>query len=253
MAEVTKSSVIQSLQIGLDLLDILANEKEPMKFTDIQKVTSMSKSNLHKYLATLCMHGAVYRNPETNTYSLEPKLIRLGNVALSQSSLIETAIPFFKKINENTNLTALLAIPTPNGPLVSYILSAHYGINIGAQIGTTLPLNSSTGIVFSSFKKAEPMKEWEEKEYEKYDEGELKKIQKQQEQTRKTLFASKVEPLVKHVSSFSVPIFNYKRDLIGAITVVGHTETVPKSCDDPVSKYVLNVAHEISEFYGYYN
>ena len=34
-------------------------------------------------------------------------------------------------------------------------------------------------------------------------------------------FASKIEPLVKHVSSFSVPFLNFNDELIGAITIVG--------------------------------
>jgi IclR family transcriptional regulator, acetate operon repressor len=59
------------------------------------------------------------------------------------------------------NLTIFLAVPSKNGPLVSYILSADYGINIGAQIGTHLPLSSSTGVVFSAFEKDVLLKEWE--------------------------------------------------------------------------------------------
>jgi IclR family transcriptional regulator, acetate operon repressor len=246
-----KTAVIQSLQIGLQLLEIIAKENEPLKFTEIQNLTSMTKSNLYKYLATLNQFGAIYRNPHTNTYSLGPKLVQLGSAALSQTSLIEIAIPFFKKINEHTNLTALLAVPTARGPLVSYIMSADYGINIGAQIGTTLPLTSSTGIVFSAFEKAEPMIEWEEIEFKKYSEIELQQIYKEQEEARKTLFAAKTEPLIEHVSSFCVPILNFNDQIVGAITIVGHTEAVPRTLDHQISQYVHDVASQLSNYYGY--
>ncbi|MCU9600978.1 IclR family transcriptional regulator [Pallidibacillus thermolactis] len=105
----------------------------------------MTKSNLHKHLFTLCEFGVVSRNPSTNTYSLGPKLIQLGHVATRKSPLIEISIPYLKKISEQTNFTALLAIPTPKGPIVSYISSAEYGINIGAQIGSTLPYSLLQG------------------------------------------------------------------------------------------------------------
>jgi IclR family transcriptional regulator, acetate operon repressor len=52
MTTETKTIGIQSLQIGLNILEILAMEKEPLKFTDIQNLTSMTKSNLYKYLST---------------------------------------------------------------------------------------------------------------------------------------------------------------------------------------------------------
>jgi len=53
-----------------------------------------------------------------------------------------------------------------------------------------------------------------------------------------------------HVSSYSVPLLNFNHELLGAITIVGITETVPNSADHSVGQYVLNVAKEISEYYG---
>ena len=249
MTTKNKVAVIQSLQVGLNILDVLAEHKEPLKFTDIQNLTSMTKSNLYKYLSTLCEFGVIHRNPESNTYSLGQKLIHLGNLALGQSSIIEVVIPYLKKINDNTNLTALLAIPSVNGPLITYISSADYGINIGAQIGTTLPLSSSTGIIFSAHPNPQ-MKSWLQEEKSKLNEEELQMHESEEENARKLFFASKIEPLVKHVSSFSVPILNFSKELIGAITVVGYTEIVPKTADHPIGQHVLDISNQISNYYG---
>ncbi len=250
--KINKVSVIQSLQIGLNILDVLAEQKEPLKFTDIQNLTSMTKSNLYKYLSTLCEFGVVHRNPETNTYSLGQKLIQLGNIALGQSSIIELVIPYLKKINDNTNLTALLAVPSVNGPLITYISSADYGVNIGAQIGTTLPLSSSTGIIYSAFPNSQ-MKDWVSEEKLKLDKKELQMYETQKENAKKFFFASKIEPLVEHVSSFSVPILNYDKELLGAVTVVGYTEIVPKTADHPIGQQVLEISRQLSDHYGYSN
>lgn len=251
MTTETKAAGIQSLQIGLNILEILAMDKVPLKFTDIQNRTSMTKGNLYKYLATLCQFGLISRNPHTNTYTLGHKLVQLGNVALGQSSLIEVVIPYFKKITENTNLTVLLAVPSIKGPLISFILSADYGINIGAQMGTHLPLSSSTGVVFSAFEKDVITKEWKEAELSKLTKSKIKQFQGEIEKTRALFFASKTEPLINHVSSFSVPILNFNNELLGAITIVGITETVPKTADHHIGQYVLNVAKEISEYFGF--
>lgn len=250
MTTKNKVSVIQSLQIGLNILDVLAEQKEPLKFTDIQNLTSMTKSNLYKYLSTLCEFGVVHRNPVTNTYSLGQKLIQLGNIALGQSSIIELVIPYLKRINDNTNLTALLAIPSVNGPLITYISSPDYGVNIGAQIGTTLPLSSSTGIIYSAFPNTQ-MKNWVKEEESKLSKEELQMYKTDKENTSRLFFASKIEPLVEHVSSFSVPILNFNKELIGAITVVGYTEIVPKTTDHSTGQHVLEISRQISDYYGY--
>ncbi len=246
-----KPAVIQSLQVGLTILELLAIEKEPLKFSEIQQLTSMTKSNLYKYLTTLAQFGLIHRNPETNAYTLGYKLIQLGNIALGKSSLVEMVIPYLKKINEATNLTALLAVPSDNGPLVSYISSAYFGINIGAQIGTHLPHYSSTGVSFLAFKKSTQMTTWEQDILSNLSNEELQVLQANLEETRKLSFATKIEPLIQHISSFSVPLLNYDQELLGTITLVGYTETVPKKKEHPTSQYVIDIAREISTYYGY--
>lgn len=245
----SKDNRIQSLQIGLNILEIIAAQNEPLKFTEIQNLTSMTKSNLYKYLSTLHDFGYIQRNPD-NTYSLGHKLIQLGNIAQDRSPLLETIIPHLRNISDHTGLTALLALPTENGPLVSYISSATYGINIGAQIGTNLPLYSSTGIVFASFENP-LLKNWIEEEFSKVDENEKEAIMKELEETKNNFYTSKIEPLVTHVSSFSVPILNFNEELLGAITVVGYTEIVPSEHTHPISQMVINICKEVSTFYGY--
>lgn len=246
-----KQPTIQSLKVGLNILEILGREKVPLKFMDIQNISKMTKSNLYKYLATLCEIGLVYRNPNTNTYSLGYKLVELGNVALGNTPIVEVSIPYLKEINEKTNLTALLAIPSEKGPLITYISSADYGINIGTQIGANLPLSSSTGVIFSTFENEESMKEWEKEELSKMTEEELTQFKEEQLQAKKIKFASKIEPLIQHVSSFSIPIFNFNRQLMGAITVVGYTELIPDTLESPISKTVIDIALQISKYYGY--
>lgn len=163
---------------------------------------------------------------------------------------METVIPYLKKISKKTGLTALLAVPSAGGPLVSYISDALYGINIGAQIGTNLPLGSSTGVIFASFRN-ELVKNWLDSERAKLNEEQLKELDKELETARKSYFASKIEPLVSHVSSFSVPILNYEQELLGAITIVGYTETVPTSPDHPTSRYIMDISRELSAQYGF--
>ncbi|NLY78370.1 MAG: helix-turn-helix domain-containing protein [Lysinibacillus sp.] len=245
----SKDNKIQSLEIGLKLLETIASHKEPLKFSEIQNITSMSKSNLYKYLTTLYEFGAIQRNPDS-TYSLGHKLIKLGNIAQGQSSLVEVVIPYLKKISDETGLTALLAVPTTGGPLVSYISDTLYGINIGAQIGTNLPIVTSTGVVSAAFRN-ELLNTWFDSELSRLKEDVRNQLLLDVENARKHYFASQIEPLVTHVSSFSVPILNYEEELIGAITIVGYTKTIPTTEDHPIGQYIMNIGKEISSYYGF--
>lgn len=245
------TTIIQSLQTGLNILDIFSKEKRPLKFTEIQQETGILKSNLYKYLNTLCLAGVLYRDPYSNAYYLGNKLAELGSLATSNTSFVEYALPFFKEINQQTNLTALLAVPSINGPFVAHIYTADYGINIGAQIGTHLPLTSATGQLFSAFEKSEQLKKWETPYFEQMTEEQKKNFLLEQQKVKENYFSSKIEPLVEHVSSFSVPILDYQNKLVGAITVVGFTSLIPNDPKHPTSQLVLKAANNLSEYYGF--
>ena len=242
---------IQSLKIGLNILEILGSEKKPLRFTEIQHLTGMTKSNLYKYINTLSQSGMLYRDPYTNAYTLGHKLVELGSIAMGNTTIVEQTMPYFKEIGEKTNLTALLAIPSLKGPLIAYIHNADYGINIGAQIGANLPLDSATGLLFSAFENRAHLKEWEQDSSKNWSKEEQEQYLLEQVRTRETFFASKIEPLVEHVSSFSVPILNFNEELLAAITIVGFTDLVPKTVEHPTSQLVLKYAQSLSEYYGY--
>ena len=72
--------------------------------------------------------------------------------------------PYLQELSQQTSLTALLAVGTPNGPVVANIWNTNHLFNIGAQIGTQLPILSATGKVFSAFHTSNIIKDWKEKE-----------------------------------------------------------------------------------------
>jgi DNA-binding IclR family transcriptional regulator len=59
------------------------------------------------------------------------------------------------------------------------------------------------------------------------------------------------EPLVSSVSSVSIPILNYKKKLLGAVTVVGFSEFIPQTENNELSSYLLEISKKISGSFGY--
>jgi DNA-binding IclR family transcriptional regulator len=56
------------------------------------------------------------------------------------------------------------------------------------------------------------------------------------------------EPLV---SSVSIPILNYKKKLLGAVTVVGFSEFIPQTENNELSSYLIDTSKIISTSFGY--
>lgn len=244
-------TMIGSLQIGIGILDLIATQKQPLKFTEIQELSQITKSNLYKYLNTLTHLHLLHKDKITGAYSLGPKTIAYGMAALGQQDLITQVTPFLQESSRHTSLTTLLAVWTNSGPVIANIWNANNGLNIGAQIGTHLPILSSSGKIFSVFQTPSIIEEWEQSEIEGIPEEQKSHLEEEKLNIYSQRIAFANEPLVPHVSSASVPIFNYNRELIGCLTLVGFTEIVPKQIEDEFSQYLLQLSKEISNIFGY--
>ena len=246
-----KPAMIGSLQIGIGIIDLIANQQQPLKFTEIQELTQITKSNLYKYLSTLTHLEILYRDKKTGTYSLGPKIITYGMAAIGQQDLIAKVTPYLQELSQTTNLTALLAVWTNDGPVIASISNAHIGLNIGAQIGTRLPILSSSGKVFSTFQKPILVGDWKENELKSWSQAQKAQLKTEENIIRKHSISFAKEPLVPSVSAASAPLFNYTQELMGCLTVVGFSENVPQHLEDENSKILVQLAEEISHLFGY--
>ena len=91
------TAMIGSLQIGLGIVDIIANQNQPLKFTEIQEITKITKSNLYKYLNTLIHLNILYKDKNSGAYSLGSKIISYGMAAIGQQDLIAKVTPFLQE------------------------------------------------------------------------------------------------------------------------------------------------------------
>jgi len=247
MIEITnKGATIQSLQIGIGIIDIIVNNRKPMKFPEIQEKTKMTKSNLYKYMNTLTQLDLLTRENSTGLYHLGPKLIQYGTTAIGNQDVVELVTPYLQSISQHTNCSVLLAVGTTNGPVIARIWSSDQILNIGAQLGTMIPPNSSSGKIFNVFYNNHITDNWRAvAEPSMTDEdNEFHKIMKD-----KIAFAK--EPLITSISSVSLPILSFSNELVGIIAVVGFSPDIPTAITDPLSQYLLKMQKEISKTFGH--
>ncbi|MFF2455825.1 IclR family transcriptional regulator [Peribacillus simplex] len=248
--EIVKSgSTIQSLQIGMSIIDLLASQRTPLRFSDIQELTEITKSNLYKYLNTLTQLDLLYRDKTTGMYHLGSKLIQYGMAAIGNEDVTSRITPYLQEISHHTSCTVLFSVWTYDGPITAKIWNSNQNLNIGAQLGTRLPPSSSSGKVFTVFQDPSLTAEWIEKD--RNVTGSFLKETDEYHEIRKYKIAFAKEPLVPSVSSMSIPVFNYNSELLGAITAVGFTESIPDHYEDPLSDYLRKSCLEISKIFGY--
>lgn len=245
------STTIQSLQIGNDILELVASYEKPLKFNEIYEKTKITKSNLYKYLNTLTQIGMLYRDKETGLYSLGSKLVEYGMKAVNQENMVERVTPFLQEINRTCKNTVLLTTWSHHGPMVVKIINSLQGLNIGAQIGTFLPIMSATAKVFAAFMDDHLILEWKQQQLAKFDEEQRLRLESEILIVREHGISFATEPLVPSISSIAIPVFNFEKRLLTVIVVVGFSHTIPTQIDDVTSQYLLKMMKEVSASFGY--
>lgn len=251
MSNEKSNSMIQSLQVGMSIIDLIASKEQPLKFSEIQELTQITKSNLYKYLNTLTYLQLLHRNKQSGAYMLGSKIIEYGRSAIGNQDIISTVIPYLQELSQQTSLSALLAVGTPSGPVVANIWNANQLFNIGAQIGTQLPILSATGKVFSAFHTSNVIKDWKERELHELTDEEKEELVREERIVVEHGISFSMEALVQNVTSAAAPILNYNNDLLGTVTLVGFLQFFPHDINHEASQKLLSIAKEVSSIFGY--
>jgi DNA-binding IclR family transcriptional regulator len=94
---------------ALDVLDMVASHGRPVRFSDLLAEADYPKATLYRLLQTLTHQGMLALDPDTGTYALGVRLVRLAHAAWSQSSLAPIARPYLDELASETGETIHLA------------------------------------------------------------------------------------------------------------------------------------------------
>lgn len=124
---------------ALDVLDQVAAFGRPVRFSELLVASPYPKATLFRFLQTLVSQGMLALDPETSSYSLGVRLVRLAHAAWKQSSLAPIARPFLDALSSEMGETVHLA--QLDGAHVLYVdkRNARVPIEMFSQAGKVGP------------------------------------------------------------------------------------------------------------------
>lgn len=124
---------------GLRLIEALAHSDQPRGVTDLANALELTKSNVHRLLATLIAQGYVRQVPPQGHYELTTRIWELGSRVIRRMDLTRIARPAMARLAEQTGETVHLSVL--DGSEVVYldkIESAHH-IRAHTSVGARAP------------------------------------------------------------------------------------------------------------------
>ncbi|MGI3185976.1 IclR family transcriptional regulator [Nioella aestuarii] len=94
---------------ALDVLDSVAAAGHPVKFTELLEKSDHPKATLYRLLQTLTNQGMLSHDPDTGSYSLGLRLVKLAHSAWKQATLATVARPYVDVLAAKVGETIHLA------------------------------------------------------------------------------------------------------------------------------------------------
>ena len=143
---------IHSLDRGLKILELLAQNREPLTLSRIASAMGLTLPTVYRFLYTLESLGYVEKDPDMKSYCVSPKVLALGYGAFQTSDLWRTAHPYLLRASRDYSETFNLAIL--DGTDILYIdrVKTQKILTINLEIGSKLPAYcTSMGRVLLAF------------------------------------------------------------------------------------------------------
>ena len=134
---------VKSAARVLDVLELLAQQPQPLPHSEIAQALGMPKSSLSELLTVLEARG--YIGMEADRYRLGPALLSLAGTLLRRTDVARVAQPIIASLMLRTGESAAVVLRQGTEVVVVCKENCDQPILVSAQLGERAPINNSAG------------------------------------------------------------------------------------------------------------
>jgi DNA-binding IclR family transcriptional regulator len=249
----TQSTGIQSVEIGMAILNTFVTASGAMSLKQVSQATNMAPSKVHRYLASFVRSGMLIQAATNGLYDLGPTARRLGMAAMSRLDAFAVASNGLLKLRDLTGHTVCMSVWSESGPMLVRWESGLEPLILSLRIGSSIPLlDTSIGQTFLAYLPAsvtEPAVKLQQKlsgtrpTRTMLSEAELDQIR-----SRCSTYTSSA--MIKGVDAIAAPVFEAPNRLFSVITLAASHRSLQGAKLDRARQQVEAIAREISHELG---
>jgi IclR family transcriptional regulator, KDG regulon repressor len=133
-------SNVQSLERALTLLNKLSEYPDGIQITRLSEQVGLTKSTIHRLLATLSSMNYVVKDEETDKYKLGLQVLFLSRNLLNNSDIVAVSKPFLEKLSQEVNETVHLCIEDRGEVVYIDKIESTQTIRMYSRVGSRAPM-----------------------------------------------------------------------------------------------------------------
>lgn len=246
---------LSSVKNALRILKSFSMDEPEKKVNELSLSLGLNKSTVSRTMATLASEGFVYKDPETKKYRLGLSILSLSGIVNSNMDIYSESQSILNRLVETIGETAHISVLDNLEVIYLLKVECNHPVRFLTHVGKrNPPYSTSSGKVLLAYSDEEYLNRVIENGLQKFTKNTItapKKLQAELSEIRNRGFAYSIEEFSEGVSSVAAPIFDYRRKVIAALSVVGPVQRIQSHKIPDLAKKAISSAMEISKRMGF--
>jgi IclR family acetate operon transcriptional repressor len=137
----SSAGTVQSLQRGLQILDMVVQAREPLRLADIARDLGMDRASAFRLLQTLERNSLVAKDPLRKNYTVGGRLLQWATTIGQDVNLVATARPYLEQLVNRTNESGHFGVMSKDRALLLDYIGSRGTIVVQNRVGVFEPLH----------------------------------------------------------------------------------------------------------------
>jgi DNA-binding IclR family transcriptional regulator len=233
-----------ALEKGLDIIELLADAREPLSLNRISAALGRTVSELFRMVQVL-EHRGYLETAEAGGYVLSNRLFALGMARAPTKDLLDAALPVMRRLADAHGQSCHLAVASGDQIVVVARVEAPGEVGFSVRVGHRRAITASaSGLVLYAFQSPEVREEWKHRLAPGVDAADWKGFEAAAEGARESGFYRTESPSVEGVTDLSAPVV-HQGLVVAALTIPFVRFRKAKAIEEAISGVMVG-AREIS-------
>lgn len=255
MSEEKTQGGVQSLEVGLKVLDALIASRTPMMLKELAERLLMHPAKVHRYVVSLVRMNYA-KQLDDGRYALGDQAWYLGLSCIQRTDAIQAAQPIIHALHREIDCGLQISKWSSQGPLIVQWLEPNQQVSVITRVGSLMPLlNSATGRAYAAFMPQEIVRPLMEMEWQhKQQQGQTvypsnwTEFEHMKARIHDSGVATVSGDMLAGMNSVCAPIFNRFGEIEFCIAALGSETFLPIDLENKKVKALKQAAQALTEY-----